>query len=100
MPAEFLTVDPRTLHLPPERHAGVDLFKYARQAARHGDSFDGMPPICVARCKGGRLMITDGVTRATRAAEARPGVPVVVEVTEEFPGRDVSRFPTVGDRLP
>ncbi|MBX9582960.1 MAG: hypothetical protein K2X87_21860 [Gemmataceae bacterium] len=100
MPREFLRVDPRTPHLPPERDDGADPFKLGMQYARHGDRLDGMPPIRVARDGNGHLMIQNGVTRATRAAEVAPGVPVTVEVAEENPHPDYSRLPTVGDRLP
>jgi hypothetical protein len=100
VPREFLQVDPRTLHLPPNRQDGTDPYKLARQKALHGDSIDGMPPVPVRRCKGGRLMALDGVTRATRAAELLPGVPIPAEVAEERPDQDVSSYPTVGDRLP
>ena len=100
MPREFLHVDPRTLHLPTSRWNGADPYKLARQKALHGDSIDGMPPILVTRYKDGRLVINDGVTRAARAAELLPGVPVTVEVEAERLDQDVSQYPTVGDTLP
>jgi hypothetical protein len=49
MPLETLQVDPRTLHLPPERNDGADPFKLARLYVRHGDSLDGMSPPEVSR---------------------------------------------------
>ncbi len=44
-------------------------------------------------------MITDGVTRATRAAKFCPGVIVPVEVLGELP-RTFGTLPTVEDKLP
>jgi hypothetical protein len=100
VPREVLQVDPRTLHLPTSRRDGADPFKLGLQKARHGDSLDGMPPLNVFRCQDGRLLLNDGVTRATRAAELQPGVPVTVEVDKDLPNLDVSAYPTVGDTLP
>ncbi len=100
MAREFLQVDPRTLHLPPERDDGADSFKLALQYARHGDRLDGMPPPEVARDGKGHLMIMNGVTRATRAAEVAPGQPITVEVVDDNSHADYSRLPTIGDRLP
>lgn len=99
MPRETLQVDPRTLRLTPERRAGADPYKLARQKTLHGDSLDGMPPIEVDRCKDGELVIVDGATRATHAAECRPGVPVPVVIDQERPTRDASLLPTIGDTL-
>ena len=72
MPREFLYADPRTLHL---------------------------PPVLVYRGGDGRLMITDGVTRATRAAKLCPGQSVPVEVLGNEP-RPFGSLPTVEDKLP
>jgi hypothetical protein len=46
------------------------------------------------------LRINDGVTRATRAAKLRPGMPLRIEVIAELPNLDVTRTPKVKDRLP
>jgi hypothetical protein len=100
VPRETHQVDPRTLRLTPERRDGADPYKLARQKALHGDSLAGMPPIEVDRCKDGELVIVDGATRATRAAELHPGVPVPVVIDQERPTRNVSSFPTIGDTLP
>ncbi|HKI30497.1 MAG TPA: hypothetical protein VKA46_01300 [Gemmataceae bacterium] len=97
---EFIEVDPGELHLPPSRSQGADLYKLARQIAKHGDSFDGMPPLQVVRGKDGHLRINDGVTRATRAAQVRPGVLVPAEVIQDLPQLDVTRTPKVKDTLP
>jgi hypothetical protein len=97
---EFIDVDPGELHLPPSRAQGADLFKLARQTAKHGDSLDGMPPLQVVRGKDGHLRINDGVTRATRAAQLRPGVKVPAEVIQDLPQLDVTRTPKVKDTLP
>ena len=69
--------------------------------AKHGDSFDGMPPhLQVVRGRNGHLRINDGVTRATRAAQLQPGRLVPAEVIQELPQLDVTRMPKVKDTLP
>src|SRR5438876_6995391 len=88
---EFIDVDPGELHLPPSRAQGADPYKLARQIATHGGSFDGMPPLQVVRGKDGHLRINDGVTRATRAAQLRPGTLVPAEVIQDLPQLDVTR---------
>ena len=95
---EFLKVDPATLHLPGGRRDGVDPLKLQRQMARHGITIVGMPPLEVSRGNDGKLVINDGVTRATRAAKYLPGTPLTVEVTGALPV-PVGGLPTVGDRL-
>jgi hypothetical protein len=74
--------------------------KLWRQVAKYGKSVAGMPPLFVLRGKDGELMITDGVTRATRVAKLLPGQSITVEVTENRPNRDLSKLPTVGEKLP
>jgi hypothetical protein len=96
---EFLDVDPRALRLPPSRLGGADPAKLQRQIARHGPSLQGMPPVLVYRGSDGTLMITDGVTRATRAAKLCPGKPVPVEVLGQLP-RAFGSLPTVEEKLP
>jgi hypothetical protein len=97
---EFIDVDPGELHLPPSRPLGADPLKLARQIAKHGNSLNGMPPLQVVRGKDGQLRINDGVTRATRAAQLRPGVRVPAEVIQDLPKLDVTRMPKVKDTLP
>ena len=97
---EFIDVDPGELHLPPSRAQGADPYKLARQIAKHGDSLDGMPPLQLIRGKDGHLRINDGVTRATRAVQIRPGALVPAEVIQELPQLDVTRMPKVKDALP
>jgi hypothetical protein len=97
---EFIDVDPGELHLPPSRPQGADPFKLARQIAKHGNTLDGMPPLQVVRGKGGHLRINDGVTRASRAAQLRPGTLVPAEVIQDLPNLDVTRTPKVKDTLP
>ncbi len=98
---EFLEVDPGELYLPSTtRSMGADPFKLARQIAKHGNSLDGMPPLQLVRGKGGQLRINDGVTRATRAAQLRPGVLVPAEVIQDLPQVDVTQLPKVKDTLP
>jgi hypothetical protein len=92
--------DPRTLRLPGGRDEGADPGKLLRQIARFGMAMDSMPPLLVIRGRNGELQLIDGVTRATRVAKLRSGSLVPVEVVEEFRERDLTRFPTVGERLP
>ncbi len=96
----FLTVDPRTLHLPSSRVSGADPGKLTRQLSQHGLSTRGMPVVWVTRDVNGRLQIVNGVTRATRIAKFLPGQTIQVEVIADQPNDDYRRFPTVGDRLP
>ena len=70
---EFIDVDPGELYLPPSRSQGADPGKLARQIAKHGNSFDAMPPLLLIRGKDGHFRINDGVTRATRAAKTPAG---------------------------
>ena len=95
----FLDVDPRTLHLPPSARFGADPGKLQRQIARFGRSTTGMPAPWVYRGSDGALVITNGVTRATRVAKLLPGVLIRVEVIGEQKS-PVGHYPTVGDRLP
>jgi hypothetical protein len=95
----YLDVAPRTLRLPWSRRDGADPIKLARQVSRHGKSIQGMQPLWVYRASDGELVISNGVTRATRVAKRLPGTPVRVEVIGDLsvPG---AVTPTVGDRLP
>jgi hypothetical protein len=95
----FLDVDPRTLHLPPSSWQGADPGKLQRHIARFGRSTVGMPAPWVYRGSDGALVISNGVTRATRVAKLLPGVLVRVEVVGDQKS-PVGHYPTVGDRLP
>jgi hypothetical protein len=95
----FEDVDPRTLHLPTTRWAGADPIKFTFQLSKYGTSTAGMDPIEVHEDPDGRLVIVNGVTRATRVAKFLPGQLVRVEVTGKVP-RSVANYPTVADRLP
>jgi hypothetical protein len=97
--AGYIDVDPRTLHLPTTRPAGADPMKLQRQIAQYGKLTGGMPQLFVYRGSDGALMISDGVTRATRVAKLIPGVPVRVEIIGDLPS-PCGQLPTVGDRLP
>jgi hypothetical protein len=98
-PRVFLDVDPRTLHLPSTRRSGADPLKLHRQIARFGSSVAGMPALLVSRGSDGKLVISDGVTRATRVAKLLPGISVRVEVIDDL-SIPVASYPTVGDLLP
>ena len=97
---EFVQVDARILRLPPGRIAGADPAKLARQISQHGKSMEGMPPLLVVQGKNGELQLIDGVTRSTRIGKLLPGQQITAEIIEKKPHLDLSRFPTVGDKLP
>jgi hypothetical protein len=97
-PREYLSVDPALLHLPGARRDGTDPLKLQRQLSRYGNSMVGMPPLEVKRGSDGKLVIYDGVTRATRVAKYLPGETILVEVTGELNG-PVGGLPTVGEKL-
>jgi len=80
MPADLRDVDPRELRVPRSRASGADPYKLQMQIARFGASSVGMPPIWVLECGDGVLLISNGVTRATRIAKLSPGQLVRVEV--------------------
>ena len=96
---EFLDVDPRQLRLPPSRLQGADPSKLQRQIDRFGRAVTGMPIPVVYRGSDGELMISDGVTRATRVAKLLPGTPLRVEVLDDL-RTPFGHLPTVKDRLP
>src|SRR3954462_13932856 len=96
---EFLEIDPRQLRLPPSRLQGADPFKLQVQIARFGRSTVGMPVLEVYRGSDAELMISNGVTRATRVAKLLPGTAVRVEVLDDLP-TPFGHLPTVKDRLP
>ncbi len=96
---EFLDVDPRSLRLPPSRAPGADPYKLQVQIAKHERSTAGMPPLEVYRGSDVELMISDGVTRATRVAKLLPGVLIRVEVLDDLKA-PFGHLPTVKDRLP
>ncbi len=98
-PRVFFDVDPAMLRLPRERIDGADPVKLQRQIARHGKSLKGMPPVLVYRGSDGELMISDGVTRATRAAKLCPGSLIPVELLGILPYA-VGHLPTVQEKLP
>jgi hypothetical protein len=98
-PPVYVDVDPRTLRLPWSRRDGADPAKLARQISRHGISTKGMPPPFVYRATDGELVLSDGVTRATRVAKFLPGSLIRVEVIGDL-GVPGATMPTVGDKLP
>src|ERR1700676_1145830 len=98
--SEFIDVDPGEWYVPPSRAQGADPGKLARQIAKYGNSLDGMPPLQLVRGKDGHLRINDGATRATRAANPRPGELVPAEIIQDLPRLDVTRMPKVKERLP
>jgi hypothetical protein len=96
---EFLEIDPRRLRLPPSRIHGADPYELQKQIVRFGRSTVGMPALEVYRGSDAELMISDGVTRATRVAKLLPGSAVRVEVLDDLP-TPFGHLPTVEDRLP
>jgi hypothetical protein len=99
VPRTFLDVDPRELRLPSSRASGADPFKLQRQIARFGSSSAGMPPIWVYQGSDGVLVITNGITRASRIAKLAPGSLVPVEVIGKLP-RAFGHLPRIGDMPP
>jgi hypothetical protein len=99
MATQLLAVDPRTLHVPPSRRSGADLFKLHRQIALFGSSTAGMPSPWVYRGSDGELQLYNGVTRATRIAKLSPGTLIQVEVVGNL-AAPVGHLPTIGDVLP
>src|SRR5438874_10515516 len=95
----YLDVDPASLRLPVERMGGADPAKLQRQIARFGRSLAGMPPVLVYRGSDGELMLSDGVTRATRAAKLCPGAVIPAELLGSLP-YPVGHLPTVQEKLP
>jgi hypothetical protein len=79
---------------------GAEPGKLAKQISQYGKSIDGLPSPLVVSGKNGELQLVDGVTRCTRVGKLCPGQPITVEVIETRPKLDLSRFPTVGDKLP
>jgi hypothetical protein len=96
---EFLDIDPRSLHLPTSRLSGADPVKLHDQMIRFGASLVGMPRLLAYRGSDGRVMVYDGVTRATRVARLLPGTTVRVEVMRTL-AQPVGHLPTIGDTLP
>lgn len=96
---EFVDVDPQALRLPWSRRDGADPIKLTRQISRHGTSIHGMPPPFVYRATDGELVLSDGVTRATRVAKLLPGTKIRVEVIGDL-GVPGATMPTVGEKLP
>ena len=97
--SEFLDVDPRTLHLPNSRRYGADPGKLQQQISKYGKSTLGMQPIWVYRGSDDALLISNGVTRATRVAKLLPGETVPVQVIGTL-RRPFGHLPTIGEHLP
>lgn len=79
--------------------SGADPYKLFQQIGRFGSSVAGMPAPCAYRGSDGELMLTNGVTRATRIAKLSPGTTIRVEVVGDLHG-PVGHLPTIGDVLP
>lgn len=95
----FFDVDSAALRLSNERIDGADPAKLQRQIAKHGRSWAGMPPVLVYRGSDGELMLSDGVTRATRAAKLCPGSVIPTELLGSM-AHPVGHLPTVKEKLP
>jgi len=98
MPSTFRDVDPRELRVS-SRAGGADPVKLQRQIAQFGASSVGMLPIWVVETTDGELVITNGVTRATRIAKVAPATLVRVEVIGRS-RRSGAKLPRIGDLLP
>lgn len=99
MPTWSLSVDPRVLHVPPSRITGADPYKLHRQIALFGSSTAGMPVPWAYRGRDGKLMLYNGVTRATRVAKLSPGTLIRIDVVGDI-AAPVGHLPTIGDLLP
>lgn len=98
MPSTFVDVDPRDLRLP-SSSATVDPYKLQQQIARFGASTAGMPPPWVYEAADGVLVLSNGVTRATRIAKMAPGTLIRVEVVGTVK-RACAHLPKIGDISP
>jgi hypothetical protein len=94
----FLDVDPRQLRVTSPRVV-ADPAKLHRQIAQFGKSTAGMPRIWAYEGSDGALVITNGVTRATRVAKLQPGTLVPVEIVGNV-RRKCGHLPKIGDLLP
>ena len=65
------------------------------QEMEYGASTEDMPPIEVITGMGDEMIIFNGVTRATRAYQYHPEEPILVEVTDNLPHIDMSRYQTI-----
>jgi hypothetical protein len=79
--------------------SGADAYKLFQQIGRFGSSTTGMPAPWAYRGTDGELMLTNGVTRATRIAKLSPGTIIRVEIVGDLRG-SVGHLPTIGDLLP
>lgn len=70
-----------------------------RQIAQFGSSVIGMPPPEVYRGSDGKLLLYNGVTRATRVAKLLTGRLIRVEIVDDLP-QPVGHLPTIGSTLP
>ena len=96
MPPVIRDVDPRLSLVPPSRPEGADPGKLIRQKSRYGASAEGMPLPQVYEMTDGRLMLNDGVTRATRIAELSPGTSLTVKIVGRI--KSVAfPLPAIGD---
>src|SRR5437762_1174015 len=95
----YFDVDPAKLRLPHERIDGADPAKLQRQIAHYGKSLVGMPTVLVYRGSDGELVLSDGVTRATRAAKFCPGSVIPAELLGLL-HHPVGHLPTVQEKLP
>jgi hypothetical protein len=95
----YFDLDPAAFRLPLERINGTDPGKLQRQIARHGRSLAAMPPVLVYRGSDGELILSDGVTRATRAAKLCPGAVIPAELLGTLTRPD-GHLPTVQEKLP
>ena len=95
----FFLTDPAKLRLPIERIEGADPAKLQRQIARFGRSLVGMPPVLVYRGVDDELILSDGVTRSTRAVLLCPGALIPAELLGVLP-HSFAHVPTVLEKRP
>ena len=92
-------VQPGSLHVPPERLDGADPMKLQDQYNEHQFNLSEMPPLEVIETAGGKLVIFNGVTRATRSYMIDPNRTVPVVITQSYPNANTDRLPTIEQLL-
>ena len=90
---------PGHLYVPPEWPDGADPMKLQDQFNEHGNDLSELPPLEVIATAGGRLVIFNGVTRATRSYTIDPNKTVPVIVTSTYSNADISHLPTIEQLL-
>lgn len=73
--------------------------KLQDQFNEHGNDLFDLPPLEVIETSDNRLVIFNGVTRATRSYMIDPNKMVPIIVTFVYPNADISHLPTIEQLL-